>query len=65
MVKQLKEAISKVEQLKEEEQIEIARLLEAEITWDETFKKTQDQLSNLANEALQEYKSGKTTEKDW
>ena len=65
MVAELKEVISKVEQLDEEEQKQLAKLLEGEIKWDTTFQKTQDQLSNLAQEALAEYKAGKTQNEDW
>ncbi len=65
MVAELKEVISKVEQLQDEEQKQIAKLLEDEIQWDTTFQKTQDQLSNLAEEALQEFKAGKTKKEDW
>jgi len=65
MVAELKEVISKVEQLKDEEQKQIAKLLEDEIRWDSTFNKTQSQLSNLADEALAEYKAGETKNEDW
>lgn len=65
MVAELKEVLLKVEQLDEEEQKQIARLLEDEIQWNTTFEKTQDQLSNLAQEALAEYKAGKAKKEDW
>ena len=65
MVAELKEVISKVEQLQDEEQIQIAKLLEDEIQWATTFQNTQDQLSNLAQEALAEFKAGKTKNQDW
>ena len=65
MVAELKEAISKVEQLQEEEQKQIAKLLGEELQWDTTFKQTQEQLSTLALEALAEYKAGKTKNEDW
>lgn len=65
MVAELKEVISKVEQLQDEEQKQIAKLLEDEIQWATTFQNTQDQLSNLAQEALAEYKAGKTKNQDW
>ena len=65
MVAELKEVILKVEQLEDEEQKQIAKLLEDEIQWDTTFQKTQDQLSNLAQEALDEYKIGKAKNQDW
>ncbi len=65
MIAELKEVISKVEQLKDEEQREIAKLLEDEIHWDTTLESTEDKLSNIAQEALQEYKHGKTKTQDW
>lgn len=65
MVQELKEAISKVEQLKDEEQRQIAKLLQQEMSWESSFKNSQDQLSKLADEALQDYKAGKTTQTDW
>ena len=64
MVAELKEVILKVEQLEDEEQKQIAKLLEDEIQWDTTFQKTQDKLSNLAHEALAEYKIGKAKNHD-
>jgi K+/H+ antiporter YhaU regulatory subunit KhtT len=65
MVAELKEVISKVEQLQDEEQKQIAKLLGEELQWETTFQNTQDQLSNLAQEALAEYKAGKTNNEDW
>ncbi len=65
MITELKEVISKVEQLHEEEQKQIAKLLEDEMKWDTTLQTTQDKLSILAEEALQEYKAGKTNQEDW
>jgi K+/H+ antiporter YhaU regulatory subunit KhtT len=65
MVEELKEVISKVEQLHDEEQKQIAKLLGEELKWETTFQTTQDQLSNLAQEALAEYKAGKTKNEDW
>lgn len=59
---ELKEAIAKVEQLKDEDQKAIAKLLEEELQWNNTFQSSQTQLSNLANEALDKYRSGKTSE---
>ena len=65
MVAELKEVISKVEQLHDEEQKHIAKLLGEELQWETTFQNTQDQLNNLAQEALAEYKAGKTKNEDW
>ena len=64
MVVELKEVISKVELLGDEEQKQIAKLLEDEMQWDITLQKMQNQLSNLANEALHEYNAGNTKQED-
>jgi K+/H+ antiporter YhaU regulatory subunit KhtT len=48
MVTELKEAIAKVEQLDNEEQKQIAKLLEDEIKSETTLQNSQNQLSNLA-----------------
>jgi K+/H+ antiporter YhaU regulatory subunit KhtT len=64
MVVELKEVISKVELLGDEEQKQIAKLLEDEMQWDITLQKTQNQLSNLANEALHEYNAGNTKQEE-
>jgi hypothetical protein len=55
LINELKEIIAKVEQLKDEEQKAIAKLLEEELQWDMSIEASQGQLSNLANEALEEY----------
>ncbi len=65
MVAELKEVISKVEKLQDDEQKQLAKLLEEEIEWNTTFEKTQNQLSNLAQEAIAEYKAGETRKEDW
>jgi K+/H+ antiporter YhaU regulatory subunit KhtT len=65
MVAELKEVISKVEQLDNKEQKQIAKLLEDEMKWESTLKNTQSQLGNLAQEALSENKAGKTRQGDW
>lgn len=56
MVTELKEVISAIEKLKEEEQRQIAKMLTDEISWDNSFTNSQDKLSNLAQEAIDEYK---------
>ncbi len=48
MVAELKEVILKVEQLQDEEQKQIAKMLNDEIKWDTTLLNTQDKLSSLA-----------------
>lgn len=60
MVDELKKAVDKVEKLSETKQKEIARLIVNEIGWDQTLANSQDKLSSLAQEALDEYKSGET-----
>ena len=65
MVTELKEVISTIEKLKDDEQRQIAKMLSDEINWDATLQNNQDKLSNLANEAIAEYKEGKTKQTDW
>ena len=65
LINELKEIIAKVEQLKDEDQRVIAKLLEEELQWDKRIQSSQNQLTDLANEALEEYRKGKTQEKDW
>lgn len=60
MIAELKAVIQKVEQLNEEEQRMIAKMLEDELQWESTLQSTQDKLSQLAKEALNEHQSGKT-----
>jgi signal transduction histidine kinase len=56
MVTELKEVISKVEKLDEEEQKRIAKLLKDEINLDTTLQNSPEQLSKLTQEALDEQK---------
>jgi hypothetical protein len=65
MITELKEVIQKVEQLNDEDQRMIAKMLEDELQWDNTLQTTQDKLAQLAKEALQEHQSGKTKREDW
>jgi hypothetical protein len=65
MVAELKEVISTIEKLKDDEQRQIAKMLNDEISWDVTLQKSQEKLGNLAEEALNEYKTGKTQQRDW
>jgi hypothetical protein len=60
MTEELKKAINKVEKLPDEKQNYIAELILDEIKWDYTFQSSLDKLSTLAEEALLEYKAGKT-----
>ena len=65
MIDQLKKAIHQIEKLPENKQIEIANLIQDELSWDATILQSQDELAFLAKEALKEYKEGKTSGKDW
>ena len=65
MVTELKEVISNIEQLKDEEQRQIAKMLQDELSWDTTIQNTQEKLGILAQESLDEYKIGKTQQTDW
>lgn len=65
MISELKEVISEVKQPDNEEQKQISMLLEDEIKWDDTLRNRQSELSNLVEEALREYKAGKTKQADW
>ena len=65
MVTELKEVISTIEKLKDDEQRQIAKMLTDEINWDATLQSSQDKLSNLASEAITEYNNGKTKQTDW
>ena len=65
MVTELKKVISTIEKLKDDEQRQIAKMLADEINWDATLQSSQDKLSNLASDALTEYKEGKTKQTDW
>ncbi|GBE36650.1 hypothetical protein BMS3Bbin07_00799 [bacterium BMS3Bbin07] len=60
----LKKAFDKVSRLPQSEQEAIAALILDEIAseqkWDDLFAKSQDKLSQLADEALEEFKKGKT-----
>ncbi len=64
MIKELENAISIVSMLSETDQKRIAEMILFEIEDDKKWKKqfagSQNELAILANEALEEYKSGKT-----
>lgn len=65
MVSELKEVLQKVEQLDSNEQKSIAKMINDELEWETTLENSQDKLSTLAKEAIQEYQSGKTKNEDW
>ncbi len=60
----LQKAIRKVEKLPKRQQDEIATLIideiSDEIKWDEAFSRSGHVLEKLSEEAIQEYKEGKT-----
>ncbi|NET42547.1 hypothetical protein [Okeania sp. SIO2B3] len=64
MTKVIEEALTKLSQLPENQQEAIAYLILAEIEdekkWAENFANSQDQLAQLADEAIAEFKQGKT-----
>ena len=68
MTELLEQAIAKVKNLSDSEQNAIATIileeLEDETKWDKSFASSQDLLANLAGEAMNEYKAGKTEELD-
>ena len=55
-----KKLIARINRLASHEQDAIAGLLEEELSWNKKFSKTQKQLASLADEALSEFKKGKT-----
>jgi hypothetical protein len=67
VTKLLEEAFSAVSRLPEEDQDAIATLILEELIseqrWTEAFANSQDQLSRLADEAIEEFKRGQT--KPW
>ena len=65
MIDPVKKAFQEIEKLPKKEQIEFAQLIQDELTWDKTFQQNQDKLSQLANEALTEYKKGNVSHKNW
>lgn len=65
MTEQVKEVIKLIEELPREKQEEIILLIKDELSWEETFERTQEGLANLASEAIEEYQTGKTSDKDW
>ncbi|MGK7920140.1 MAG: hypothetical protein AB4080_09080 [Trichodesmium sp.] len=64
MTKVIEEALTKLSQLPENQQEAIAYLILAEIEdekkWAENFSNSQDQLAQLAEEAIADFKQGKT-----
>ena len=65
MIEQVKRVIQQIEKLPESKQIEIAKLIQDELSWDATILQSQDQLASLAKEALKEYKEGRASDESW
>ena len=67
MTKLLEEALSALARLSEQDQDAIAGLIMEELVseerWSEAFAKSQDQLSQLADDAIEEFRKGRT--KPW
>jgi hypothetical protein len=68
MTKLLDEAFEKAAALPANEQdaladriLEFIEILEDEARWDAAFARSQDQLGRMADEALEEFKAGRTT----
>lgn len=68
MTQLLQRAFTEASKLADREQDALASLLLAELQserhWSQTFASTQDQLGNLADEALREYHAGETRPMD-
>ena len=68
MTKLLEKAFHEAAKLSEEEQDALARALLDELAserrWDELFASSPDLLDELANEALEEHRAGRTEELD-
>jgi hypothetical protein len=60
MIKELEQVFDKVKKLSEVDQKRIADLISDEMNWEISFAKSQEQLSSLANEALEEYRKNET-----
>jgi len=65
MTHQLEKVIGNLNQLSCKEQDAIAELIQDELLWELSLKKSSKQLSKLAEEAIKEHKAGKTKKGDW
>ena len=65
MIDPIKKAFQEIEKLPKKKQLELAQLIQDELSWDKTFQQNQDKLSQLAKEALTEYKKGNVSDKNW
>ena len=64
MTKNLEKAFEHLESLPNKDQNAIAELIMQELKWKKSFSENQHELANLAQEALVEYKKGKTKKFD-
>ena len=65
MIEELDRLLKKVAMLSPERQRDIAAIIASELKWDSQFSQSETELSKLANEASQEYESGKTSDESW
>ena len=64
LTEKFSKALIEVESLNEIEQNNLATLIQEEIKWSISFSNTQDLLTILADEAIKDFKNGKTKEID-
>jgi hypothetical protein len=60
MTKLLEKAFEELNKLTENEQDNFAQLIIEDLKWENSFATSSDALLSMANEAIEEYKSGKT-----
>jgi hypothetical protein len=65
MIAELKEVLQKVEQLNNNEQKSIAKLINEELEWDNTLNKTQDNYQCLLKRLLKSINPTKQNKQDW
>lgn len=65
MIDPVKKAFQEIEKLPKKKQLELAQLIQDELSWENTFSQSQEKLSQLAKEALNEYKKGNASDKNW
>jgi hypothetical protein len=65
MIEELRKAMNKAEELSATEQKYIAELILSEIESDRSLQASPEKITMLANEALTEYKAGKTKPMDF
>lgn len=65
MFNSTKKAFEEIEKLPENGQKELAQIIQDELSRENTFLRNQKSLSQMAKEALDQYKAGKTSNKAW